>query len=181
MYFYTIKPCTSREHSYCSYCLLKMTLGLLTTILTLKSGLSSSCPLLHYKIKLCIWLSSSYCLLARLRISKSDCRCWAYLFKLLQAAGGARQRLFCCLSVFVASSWRRADDRREERGEERETVRRSAPTPAAPPASAPPPASKDRERDGEKEKGSWKTEKEREPLRRTKNETDEEGWTTVRR
>ncbi|NXK04831.1 EIF3A factor, partial [Herpetotheres cachinnans] len=79
------------------------------------------------------------------------------------------------------SSWRRADDRREERGEERETVRRSAPAPAAPPASAPPPASKDRERDGEKEKGSWKTEKEREPLRRTKNETDEEGWTTVRR
>ncbi|KAM6067110.1 eukaryotic translation initiation factor 3 subunit A isoform 3-T3 [Chlamydotis macqueenii] len=79
------------------------------------------------------------------------------------------------------SSWRRADDRREERGEERETVRRSAPAPAAAPASAPPPASKDRERDGEKEKGSWKTEKEREPLRRTKNETDEEGWTTVRR
>ncbi|XP_075360565.1 eukaryotic translation initiation factor 3 subunit A isoform X3 [Mycteria americana] len=79
------------------------------------------------------------------------------------------------------SSWRRADDRREERGEEREPVRRSAPAPAAPPASAPPPASKDRERDGEKEKGSWKTEKEREPLRRTKNETDEEGWTTVRR
>ncbi|XP_037256179.1 eukaryotic translation initiation factor 3 subunit A isoform X2 [Falco rusticolus] len=79
------------------------------------------------------------------------------------------------------SSWRRADDRREERGEEREAVRRSAPAPAAPPASAPPPASKDRERDGEKEKGSWKTEKEREPLRRTKNETDEEGWTTVRR
>ncbi|KFO87458.1 Eukaryotic translation initiation factor 3 subunit A, partial [Buceros rhinoceros silvestris] len=79
------------------------------------------------------------------------------------------------------SSWRRADDRREERGEERETVRRSAPAPAVPPASAPPPASKDRERDGEKEKGSWKTEKEREPVRRTKNETDEEGWTTVRR
>ncbi|KFV03987.1 Eukaryotic translation initiation factor 3 subunit A, partial [Pterocles gutturalis] len=78
-------------------------------------------------------------------------------------------------------SWRRADDRREERGEERETVRRSAPAPAASPASAPPPASKDRERDGEKEKGSWKSEKEREPVRRTKNETDEEGWTTVRR
>ncbi|KFO66218.1 Eukaryotic translation initiation factor 3 subunit A, partial [Corvus brachyrhynchos] len=81
----------------------------------------------------------------------------------------------------VASSWRRADDRREERGEEREPVRRSAPAPAAPPASAPPAASKERERDGEKEKGSWKTEKEREPVRRTKNETDEEGWTTVRR
>ncbi|XP_032550811.1 eukaryotic translation initiation factor 3 subunit A isoform X1 [Chiroxiphia lanceolata] len=79
------------------------------------------------------------------------------------------------------SSWRRAEDRREERGEEREPVRRSAPAPAAPPASAPPPASKERERDGEKEKGSWKTEKEREPVRRTKNETDEEGWTTVRR
>lgn len=80
------------------------------------------------------------------------------------------------------SSWRRADDRREERGEEREPIRRAAPAPAAPPASAPPPASKERERDGEKEKGSWKTEKEpREPVRRTKNETDEEGWTTVRR
>ncbi|XP_014800764.1 PREDICTED: eukaryotic translation initiation factor 3 subunit A [Calidris pugnax] len=79
------------------------------------------------------------------------------------------------------SSWRRADDRREDRGEERETVRRSAPAPAASPASAPPAASKDRERDGEKEKGSWKTEKDREPVRRTKNETDEEGWTTVRR
>ncbi|NXT13160.1 EIF3A factor, partial [Prunella fulvescens] len=79
------------------------------------------------------------------------------------------------------SSWRRADDRREERGEEREPARRSAPAPAAPPASAPPAASKERDRDGEKEKGSWKTEKEREPARRTKNETDEEGWTTVRR
>uniref|UniRef100_A0A8B9QDP9 Eukaryotic translation initiation factor 3 subunit A n=1 Tax=Apteryx owenii TaxID=8824 RepID=A0A8B9QDP9_APTOW len=79
------------------------------------------------------------------------------------------------------SSWRRADDRREERGEEREPVRRSAPAPAAPPASAPPPVSKEREKEGEKEKSSWKTEKERESLRRTKNETDEEGWTTVRR
>uniref|UniRef100_A0A803W830 Eukaryotic translation initiation factor 3 subunit A n=1 Tax=Ficedula albicollis TaxID=59894 RepID=A0A803W830_FICAL len=79
------------------------------------------------------------------------------------------------------SSWRRADDRREERGEEREPARRSGPAPAAPPAAAPPAASKERERDGEKEKGSWKTEKEREPVRRTKNETDEEGWTTVRR
>nr|XP_026651023.1 eukaryotic translation initiation factor 3 subunit A isoform X2 [Zonotrichia albicollis]XP_026651024.1 eukaryotic translation initiation factor 3 subunit A isoform X3 [Zonotrichia albicollis] len=79
------------------------------------------------------------------------------------------------------SSWRRADDRREERGEEREAPRRSGPAPAAPPASAPPAASKERERDGEKEKGSWKAEKEREPARRTKNETDEEGWTTVRR
>ncbi|XP_030096911.2 eukaryotic translation initiation factor 3 subunit A [Serinus canaria] len=79
------------------------------------------------------------------------------------------------------SSWRRADDRREERGEEREPARRSGPAPAAPPAAAPPAASKERERDGEKEKGSWKTEKEREPARRTKNETDEEGWTTVRR
>uniref|UniRef100_A0A8C3QN40 Eukaryotic translation initiation factor 3 subunit A n=1 Tax=Cyanoderma ruficeps TaxID=181631 RepID=A0A8C3QN40_9PASS len=79
------------------------------------------------------------------------------------------------------SSWRRADDRREERGEDREPARRSAPAPAAPPASAPPAASKERERDGEKEKGSWKTEKEREPVRRAKNETDEEGWTTVRR
>ncbi|XP_039403655.1 eukaryotic translation initiation factor 3 subunit A isoform X6 [Mauremys reevesii] len=85
------------------------------------------------------------------------------------------------------SSWRRGDDRKEERGEERETIRRAAPAPAptpvpaAAPAAAPPPISKDRERDAESEKGSWRTEKERESLRRTKHETDEDGWTTVRR
>uniref|UniRef100_A0A8C3F3D1 Eukaryotic translation initiation factor 3 subunit A n=1 Tax=Chrysemys picta bellii TaxID=8478 RepID=A0A8C3F3D1_CHRPI len=89
------------------------------------------------------------------------------------------------------SSWRRGDDRKEERGEERETIRRAAPAPALAPAPAPtpvpaaapaaPPISKDRERDAESEKGSWRTEKERESLRRTKNETDEDGWTTVRR
>ncbi|XP_015262393.1 PREDICTED: eukaryotic translation initiation factor 3 subunit A isoform X1 [Gekko japonicus] len=71
------------------------------------------------------------------------------------------------------SSWRRGDDRREER-EERETVRRL-------PGPATPPVSKERDKDGEKEKGAWRTEKERESLRRTKNETDEDGWTTVRR
>ncbi|XP_007429198.1 eukaryotic translation initiation factor 3 subunit A [Python bivittatus] len=74
------------------------------------------------------------------------------------------------------SSWRRGDDRKEER-EERETVRR-------PPTAAPTPGpsvSKEREKDGEKEKGPWRTEKDRESLRRTKNETDEDGWTTVRR
>ncbi|TFK09880.1 interaptin-like [Platysternon megacephalum] len=86
------------------------------------------------------------------------------------------------------SSWRRGDDRKEERGEERETIGRAAPAPpptpvpaAAPTAAAPPPISKDREKDAESEKGSWRTEKERESLRRTKNETDEDGWTTVRR
>uniref|UniRef100_A0A674JUP0 Eukaryotic translation initiation factor 3 subunit A n=1 Tax=Terrapene triunguis TaxID=2587831 RepID=A0A674JUP0_9SAUR len=90
------------------------------------------------------------------------------------------------------SSWRRGDDRKEDHGEERETIRRAAPAPApapaptpvpaaAPTAAAPPPISKDRERDAESEKGSWRTEKERESLRRTKNETDEDGWTTVRR
>nr|XP_060499032.1 eukaryotic translation initiation factor 3 subunit A [Panthera onca] len=75
------------------------------------------------------------------------------------------------------SSWRRADDRKDERAEEREAPRR-----------VPPPAlSRDRERDrerereGEKEKSSWRAEKDRESLRRTKNETDEDGWTTVRR
>nr|XP_048714197.1 eukaryotic translation initiation factor 3 subunit A isoform X2 [Caretta caretta] len=83
------------------------------------------------------------------------------------------------------SSWRRGDERKEERGEEHETTRRAAPAPApAPtpvPAAAAPPISKDRERDAESEKGSWRTEKERESLRRAKNETDEDGWTTVRR
>ncbi|XP_043374833.1 eukaryotic translation initiation factor 3 subunit A isoform X5 [Dermochelys coriacea] len=82
------------------------------------------------------------------------------------------------------SSWRRGDDRKEERGEERETIRRAAPAPAPTPVPVPaaaPPISKDRERDAEGEKGSWRTEKERESLRRTKNETDEDGWTTVRR
>lgn len=74
------------------------------------------------------------------------------------------------------SSWRRGDDRKEER-EERETVRK-------PPAAPPTPASsvsKEQENDGEKEKAAWRTEKEREALRRIKNETDEDGWTTVRR
>ncbi|KAM8781771.1 eukaryotic translation initiation factor 3 subunit A [Rhynchonycteris naso] len=74
-----------------------------------------------------------------------------------------------------ASSWRRADDRKDERAEERDAPRRP-----------PPPAlsrdrDRDREREGEKEKASWRAEKDRESLRRTKNETDEDGWTTVRR
>lgn len=68
------------------------------------------------------------------------------------------------------NSWRR-EDRKEER-EERETVRR-------PLAAAS--VSKEREKEGEKEKGAWRTEKDREALRRTRNETDEDGWTTVRR
>uniref|UniRef100_A0A2K5RI80 Eukaryotic translation initiation factor 3 subunit A n=1 Tax=Cebus imitator TaxID=2715852 RepID=A0A2K5RI80_CEBIM len=69
------------------------------------------------------------------------------------------------------SSWRRADDRKDDRAEERD-----------PPRRVPPPAlSRDREREGEKEKASWRAEKDRESLRRTKNETDEDGWTTVRR
>ncbi|XP_063163296.1 eukaryotic translation initiation factor 3 subunit A [Candoia aspera] len=74
------------------------------------------------------------------------------------------------------NSWRRGDDRKEEQ-EEHETVRR-------PPTAAPTPGpsvSKEREKDGEKEKGPWRTEKDRESLRRSKNETDEDGWTTVRR
>ncbi|XP_074855165.1 eukaryotic translation initiation factor 3 subunit A [Carettochelys insculpta] len=83
-------------------------------------------------------------------------------------------------------SWRRSDDRKEERGEECETIHRAAPapTPTPGPAATPtaaPPISKDKEKDAEKEKSSWRTEKERESLRRAKNETDEDGWTTVRR
>lgn len=74
------------------------------------------------------------------------------------------------------SSWRRSDDRKEER-EERETVRK--PPPPATPTPAPS-VSKEREKEGEKEK-AWRTDKEREALRRIKNETDDEGWTTVRR
>ncbi|CAO2586003.1 Eukaryotic translation initiation factor 3 subunit A [Lemmus lemmus] len=65
----------------------------------------------------------------------------------------------------LASSWRRADDRKDDRTEERDL----------------PPREREREREGEKEKASWRAEKDREPLRRTKNETDEDGWTTVRR
>ncbi|XP_006831463.1 PREDICTED: eukaryotic translation initiation factor 3 subunit A [Chrysochloris asiatica] len=73
------------------------------------------------------------------------------------------------------SSWRRADDRKEDRAEERETLRR-----------VPPPAlsrdrERDRERESEKEKAAGKAEKEKDSLRRAKNETDEDGWTTVRR
>ncbi|XP_017550960.2 eukaryotic translation initiation factor 3 subunit A isoform X2 [Pygocentrus nattereri] len=59
-------------------------------------------------------------------------------------------------------SWRRGgDDRREERKDDRD---------------APP---RPRERDGER--SSWRTDKEKDNPRRTKNETDDDGWTTVRR
>lgn len=72
--------------------------------------------------------------------------------------------------VLLVNSWRR-DDRKEER-EECETIRR-------PHAAAS--VSKEQEKEDEKEKGAWRTEKDREALRRTRNETDEDGWTTVRR
>ncbi|KAL1781929.1 eukaryotic translation initiation factor 3 subunit A [Sigmodon hispidus] len=39
----------------------------------------------------------------------------------------------------------------------------------------------EREQEGEKEKASWRAETDRESLHRMKNETDEDGWTTVRR
>ncbi|XP_034040198.1 eukaryotic translation initiation factor 3 subunit A isoform X2 [Thalassophryne amazonica] len=52
-------------------------------------------------------------------------------------------------------SWRRGDDKREERDRDRP---------------------KDRDTEGEK---NWRTDKE--SARRTKNETDDDGWTTVRR
>uniref|UniRef100_A0A4W6D0Q0 Eukaryotic translation initiation factor 3 subunit A n=1 Tax=Lates calcarifer TaxID=8187 RepID=A0A4W6D0Q0_LATCA len=67
-------------------------------------------------------------------------------------------------SVFVSSggSWRRGgDDKREERDRDRPRDRE-----------------RDRDRDADGEKG-WRTEKEM--PRRTKNETDDDGWTTVRR
>uniref|UniRef100_A0A671F250 Eukaryotic translation initiation factor 3 subunit A n=1 Tax=Rhinolophus ferrumequinum TaxID=59479 RepID=A0A671F250_RHIFE len=76
-----------------------------------------------------------------------------------------------------ASSWRRADDRKDDRAEERDAPRRVPP----PALSRDRERDRDREREGEKEKASWRAEKDRESLRRTKNETDEDGWTTVRR
>lgn len=58
--------------------------------------------------------------------------------------------------VYSGGSWRRVgEDRREERDRE-----------------------KPRERDTEGDK-AWRTDKEN--ARRTKNETDDDGWTTVRR
>ncbi|XP_059517555.1 eukaryotic translation initiation factor 3 subunit A isoform X1 [Myotis daubentonii] len=75
------------------------------------------------------------------------------------------------------SSWRRADDRKDDRAEERDVPRRVPP----PALSRDRERDRDREREGEKEKASWRAEKDKESLRRTKNETDEDGWTTVRR
>nr|KAF6322249.1 eukaryotic translation initiation factor 3 subunit A [Pipistrellus kuhlii] len=75
------------------------------------------------------------------------------------------------------SSWRRADDRKDDRAEERDAPRRVPP----PVLSRDRERDRDREKEGEKEKASWRAEKEKESLRRTKNETDEDGWTTVRR
>ncbi|XP_051506806.1 eukaryotic translation initiation factor 3 subunit A-like isoform X2 [Myxocyprinus asiaticus] len=61
-------------------------------------------------------------------------------------------------------SWRRGDDRRDERKDERDA----------------PPRPRDRDREGG-EKSSWRSDKDKENQRRTKNETDDDGWTTVRR
>ncbi|KAF6108456.1 eukaryotic translation initiation factor 3 subunit A [Phyllostomus discolor] len=81
-----------------------------------------------------------------------------------------------------ASSWRDSgrrddrdrDDRRRERDDRRDLrERRDDRDRRGPPLRS--------EREGEKEKASWRAEKDRESLRRTKNETDEDGWTTVRR
>lgn len=66
------------------------------------------------------------------------------------------------MSILVSSAgtWRRGgDDKREERERER-------------------PRERERERETEGEKG-WRSDKEN--PRRTKNETDDDGWTTVRR
>lgn len=64
------------------------------------------------------------------------------------------------MSVFVVSggSWRRG-------GEEKRVER-------------PPPREMEREREADGEKG-WRSDKDN--PRRTKNETDDDGWTTVRR
>ncbi|XP_048862801.1 eukaryotic translation initiation factor 3 subunit A [Brienomyrus brachyistius] len=62
-------------------------------------------------------------------------------------------------------SWRRNEEKRDDRREDRET-----------PAKAPP-----RERDRDGERSSWRSDKDKDNPRRTKNETDDEGWTTVRR
>ncbi|KAI1894711.1 hypothetical protein AGOR_G00118560 [Albula goreensis] len=64
------------------------------------------------------------------------------------------------------SSWRRGGEERREdrRGEERDT-----------PSRLPQRGERDME------KSSWRSEKDTENPRRTKNETDDEGWTTVRR
>ncbi|TRY92235.1 hypothetical protein DNTS_024068 [Danionella cerebrum] len=61
-------------------------------------------------------------------------------------------------------SWRRGgEERREERKEERD---------------APPHRPREREAG---EKSAWRNDKDKDNLRRTKNETDDDGWTTVRR
>lgn len=62
----------------------------------------------------------------------------------------------------TGGSWRRGgEDKREERDRDRNRE-----------------PGRDRDRDTDGEKG-WRTDKEN--LRRTKNETDDDGWTTVRR
>lgn len=62
-------------------------------------------------------------------------------------------------------SWRRGgEERREERKEERDA----------------PPRPRERDRDAG-EKSTWRSDKDKENPRRTKNETDDDGWTTVRR
>ncbi|MBN3324343.1 EIF3A factor, partial [Atractosteus spatula] len=65
-------------------------------------------------------------------------------------------------------SWRRGgEEKRDERREERDVPRRA------------PPRERERDRDGDR--GTWRSEKDKEVPRRTKNEIDDDGWTTVRR
>ncbi|XP_030628916.1 eukaryotic translation initiation factor 3 subunit A [Chanos chanos] len=60
-------------------------------------------------------------------------------------------------------SWRRGgDDRREDRKDDRDAPMRS----------------RDRDREGER---SWRSDKDKDTPRRSKNEADDDGWTTVRR
>ncbi|KAL4641231.1 eukaryotic translation initiation factor 3 subunit A isoform X2 [Arapaima gigas] len=62
-------------------------------------------------------------------------------------------------------SWRRpGEEKKDDRREDRETSSKALP--------------REKERDGER--GSWRSDKDKDN-RRTKNETDDDGWTTVRR
>lgn len=80
-----------------------------------------------------------------------------------------KHKNFRCWNIFyetslfpTGGSWRRGgEDKREERDRDRNRE-----------------PGRDRDRDADGEKG-WRTDKEN--LRRTKNETDDDGWTTVRR
>ena len=72
------------------------------------------------------------------------------------------EHVLTSIVVSVGGSWRRGGEK--EPGER--------------PREAERPREREREREPEGEKGGWRTDKD---ARRTKNETDDDGWTTVRR